>query len=354
VRTFEDAARAEGAVGFYRDPSSDGLVVVVPEGDAATFEIPPLNHIPARMVLTTDTQAEIDATIEATRRAWSRLTHAAGDSLFGFFRPSTGHVVVSTSLPASVLISALGVMAAHVVVEDGRVTQQGRFNDFSPFWGGAYVNVSAYPAGGACSTGFSVKNAAGTRFMMTAGHCWYTGTAVVSGNGDSLGTVGNVHYGGGSYDMEWIAGGSYGASIYSGTSSTDTSYLAVGGATDPVEGRDIYCRSGITTFQKCGQTVESMSAFECFANNSCTLATMMAYVPDASSGWGQPGDSGAPIYLRSGSPAKAYIRGMHIGLNVAASGYCRSDLSTDPCPHDQNIGHHWSTIASVMNVTIVP
>ena len=99
-----------------------------------------------------------------------------------------------------------GQVVAHVVPEGDRravalrvekpfKAMSGRFNDSSPFYGGMrYGNARMR----ACTYGFSVTNANGTRYALTAGHCGTVGETYVatrfSGGTDNAGE-GYTHFG---------------------------------------------------------------------------------------------------------------------------------------------------------------
>ena len=130
---------------------------------------------------------------------------------------------------------------------------------------------------GICSAGFAVQRPGGARLMVTAGHCFGIGTAVVTtGGGAGVGSVvarGPIP----PFDMELIGGGFYGASIF------------VGG--DAVVGFSGCCRSGQTTGGRCNETVTSVNAQVC-TQTGCK-SPVIAY-DGGVAGAAAPGDSGAP------------------------------------------------------------
>jgi hypothetical protein len=221
-----------------------------------------------------------------------------------YLDPASGKVVVETDAPAEVLTSLVGTDATSVVVRRAAVSDSyHRRADVPSFWGGAGVTASHNVPW--CSTGFSVKNGAGTRFMVTAGHCFTNGTSVYAETGGApMGTVsGN---GLPSQDMELIGGRSYGSSIYVGgvTSSTGNPVVA---AADPVVGFNQYCHSGRTTGENCGHTATSVNAQVC--TSSGCKAPVIAFTGGALP---QGGDSGSPFYAKSGS--NVHIRGIIIAV----------------------------------------
>ena len=132
--------------------------------------------------------------------------------------PATGNVVLDTDAPGDVvdpLISARDdKFLSSVKVEVRRDTTVDIFqrrDDISPFWGGAGILAS----GAICSTGYPVKDAAGNRWMVTAGHCYADGTSVnTESNLNNVGVVTGralASLGGGPIDVEFLAGKSYAA-----------------------------------------------------------------------------------------------------------------------------------------------
>jgi hypothetical protein len=348
VRNYEAQARAAGALGFYTD-ASGALMTVVPPELFNTFPMAALDGISVRAQSARMSGAEVANLLGRVADTWTGLPHGAGDSLVAYFDAELGRVLVTSTLPIETVQQALGAQGRAAAVAQFRYLQQTRNNDLSPFWGGAKVTLVGGQGG--CTTAFVVKQSNGTRHMMVPAHCYSTtGVEVVTGAGVNLGLIGNVHFPP-NPDMSWVSGQQYGASIYTGTTSGDASNQQVAGATDPVEGRAIYCRSGMVTFAHCSQTVESLTVMECLENHPCTSPNLIAYV-DPNGSNTQPGDSGAPFYLTSNG--SAYIRGMHIGINLSTSGLCKIDVNPCSVPHDQMIADRWTVIASTMGVTIVP
>jgi hypothetical protein len=129
--------------------------------------------------------------------------------------------------------------------------------------------------------------------------------------------------------MELIGGGSYGSSIFVGGTNSSTG-KHVNGAGDPVVGFTQYCRSGQTSGEQCGQTVQSVNAQVC-TQTGCK-SPVISYTGPVS----QPGDSGAPFYVYSGDGTQVFIR----GLNVASGG-------------STSFAEKWSRISSNLGVSIV-
>ena len=134
--------------------------------------------------------------------------------------------------------------------------------------------------------------------------------------------------------MELIGSKTYGPDIYVGGAAG--AGMFVKGASDPVEGRPIYCHSGAATFQQCNHTVVDLhGGTACDQNGlNCTHDLMIVSEGDKSP---CSQDSGAPFFLISGG--NAYIRGMVIGGNALCFG--------------NSVAHRWTTISTQLSVSIV-
>ena len=188
-----------------------------------------------------------------------------------------------------------------------------RRDDISPFWGGAGLLAS----GAICSTGYPVKDAAGNRWMVTAGHCYADGTSVnTESNLHNVGVVTGralASLGGGPIDVEFLAGKSYSGRVYTGgvTSSTSRPIVAAGTA---FVGYNNYCHSGRTTGEQCGHTANSITAMVCTATG-CKFP-VIAYTGGVVQ---QPGDSGGAFYAKDANGG-AWIRG-HVIAGNSVTGY---------------------------------
>ena len=257
-------------------------------------------------------------------------TDGTEHSFGSYVDPASGKVVLETDAPARVVSSVVGT-SARGMVEVRRAAVSDRFSrrsDVAPFWGGAGVTATVNVPW--CSTGFTVKNAAGTRFMVTAGHCFGNGTNVVTENGGA--GMGSVSGNGlPSHDMELIGGGSYGTSIYVGGVDSSVGNPVVAAA-DPVVGFSDYCHSGRTTGENCGHTVTSVTAQVCTSSGckSPVIAFTGGNLP-------QGGDSGSPFYAKSVSGPNEHMRGIVIAVG---GGTAYAEM--------------WSRISARFGVSIAP
>lgn len=238
---------------------------------------------------------------------------------YGFYYDArTDSVVVEGNLPEAQLpqtARAKGLITYKHSADAGRVS---RYNDSLPHWGGSAI----FNGGVRCSSAFNVRNSAGTRLAVTAGHC---------GNLWSSWTSGSYFFGTmtsrapfPTWDLALLSGSSYGSYIYMGNSTgvgTPT-----GAFSNPVVG-SFYCTSGTTTFENCGKQVTSLSGTFCDAAG-CTpaLATFQGGTMIAG------GDSGGPLVLRGSTTV--YPR----GVVIARAG-------------STMFAEKWSTVASFWGVS---
>jgi hypothetical protein len=240
----------------------------------------------------------------------------------------TGKVVLETDASASVVSSLVGSLGGVVEVRKAKLTDTfSRRDDTPPFWGGGGITLAAPTP--RCSTGYSVKNIFGTRFMVTAGHCFTNGQIARTELGNRV--VGTV-FGNGlpSQDMELISGQSYGTSIFiGGVNSSSGAHVA--SAADPVVGFANYCHSGRTTGENCGHRVVSNFATVCTTSGCKSPVTAFTggFLP-------QGGDSGSPFYANSVAAPDKHIRG-HIIAGNGVTSYAEK----------------WSRVAARYGVSIV-
>ena len=177
-----------------------------------------------------------------------------------------------------------------------------RFNDFAPWYGGDRISSSS----GGCSTGFAAtyNNAPA---MLTAAHCGGVGTAFSNGprSNNTFSFMGNSVYSNSGTDVGAI--GVTGASSYINVGSAlAPTQLYVGSWGSPVVGQYL-CQSGSYTGEVCGLRVVDTGQNVCqsWVLWWCTswqgpLADVINSAGSGSYAAGH-GDSGGPVYLRTGS-----------------------------------------------------
>lgn len=234
-----------------------------------------------------------------------------GYTFGSYLDANTGKIVLETNAPAGVVASLTSVSTlsrAGVATEVRRTTIGDAFHrrdDVQPYWGGAGITSG----GGLCSAGFTVANGAGTRFMVTAGHCFADGATVLTESGaNTFGTVSNRRLPtvtGHAQDMELVGGQSYSGRVYNGGTTSTTSGPVVAAGTAFVGYTD-YCTSGRTTGENCGHTATSISGQVC-TQTGCKSPVIVyngGTLP-------QGGDSGGAFYAKD-SAGNVWIRGHHI------------------------------------------
>ena len=318
-------AEAHGALGSYYDAAAKRFVIVGAQGSALSKA----KGAPATVKTRAISKAAV-ATLQRriAKRDWS--PQARKYNYASWVDLKTGKLVLKTNAPRAVTAALAKGYTGVIEQQDEAVRDTfSRRADTSPFWGGSSIKSG----GGVCSSGFIVQRG-GQRFMVTAGHCFAVGANATTTDGNL--SVGNVTQRGPflpwpfqSFDMELIAGASYGASIFVGGTNSSTG-RHVNGAGDPVVGFTQYCRSGQTSGEQCGQTVQSVDAQVC-TQTGCK-SPVISYTGPVS----QPGDSGAPFYVYSADSSNVFIRGLNVASGATTS-----------------FAEKWSRISSNLGVSIV-
>jgi hypothetical protein len=208
-----------------------------------------------------------------------------------------------------------------------------RFNDFAPWYGGDRIASSV----GGCSTGFAA-NYNGGPVMLTASHCGGTGTAFYNGptTGGGFNLMGSSVYSDTATDVGAISVSSYSLYVNVGAAENSTQ-LYVGSWASPVVG-EYLCQSGSYTGEVCALQVVDTGQYNCLSwflwwctSSQGPLADVINYYGSASYSAGH-GDSGGPVYLRSGSSGTAVglVHGVLTGN--AASAYPAYTPDTLWCP----------------------
>lgn len=285
-----------------------------PTGSLAT---PGADQAPDRSSARRAPSSAAAGALTAIQRRISDYVAATGTKYtFASYLDSAGRVVVDTNAPASVTsgLTRLPDARQRQAVGNAQIRRSTikdtfhRRDDIPSFWGGAGITN----AGGICSAGYAVKNAAGTRFSVTAGHCFANGAnALVESGLRSYGTVSGRRLPtvtGHPMDMELLGGQSYAGRVYTGgVVSTTSRGVAAGGAASA--GYSAYCHSGRTTGEHCGHTATSTNAQVC--TSSGCKSPVIAFTGGTMI---QPGDSGGAFYAID-SAGKAWIRGNVIATN---------------------------------------
>jgi hypothetical protein len=190
-----------------------------------------------------------------------------------------------------------------VRVAYAEVARASRSTDGEPHYGAAAIGAKSDRF---CTSAFTMRRS-GEYGQVTADHCFANGASVYSGSeyvGKTAGSSGFPVY-----DMIRIesTSESFDSRIYTDPRSTSRYVNGVG---NPAVNSYV-CASGYVTRAVCGIRVTSTSATLCDADG-CTPDVIRAEKPGYTVV--SKGDSGAPIYVESGSSA-ATIRGMVIGFS---------------------------------------
>jgi len=201
-------------------------------------------------------------------------------------RVSSGRVEFFVADPAAAqALVAAGTLAVPSYVTFGRAV------DLSPEREGNAEGGRPL-SGGVCTSGYVVFNTSTrTRYLLTAGHCGHTGTAMTY-NGVTLPRAGSKYEPGTSYDYQWHTAPGFTLTnlIYEGF-ATPLRITAVWPRANMVEG-DFICKWGNATGYTCGNIVTKQ--YDLLGHPGFVLVRDINGV-DLSRG----GDSGGPWYYDS-------------------------------------------------------
>jgi hypothetical protein len=159
-----------------------------------------------------------------------------------------------------------------------------RQNDSPPWKGGATIVLGGSAA---CTSGFSVRNGANARFLLTAGHCGNPGARVTDPTGEYIGNVGAKH---GDHDIMLIPTGNVVNQQYLGGGDSNT-VTTVRGWGD-VYTNEILCQSGVTSARETGGPVCNIRVLFFYADREDLVEGEQMNGQQAA----RPGDSGGPVY----------------------------------------------------------
>jgi hypothetical protein len=188
-----------------------------------------------------------------------------------------------------------------------------RFNDYAPWYGGDRISSTSV----GCSTGFAATYN-GAPAMLTASHCGGVGTTFWNGPTSAGGwnVMGNVNYSNTNTDVASIGVTSTTNYINVGSDPQAPSQLYIGSWASPIVG-EYLCQSGSYTGERCGLRVVDTGQYVCLSYVLWFCTSWQGPLADAVSIYGSTspaaghGDSGGPVYLRSGTSgiAKGLVHG---------------------------------------------
>lgn len=183
---------------------------------------------------------------------------------------------------------------------------------YQPTWS-IIGGQAEYFSSGRCSIGFNARNSAGTRYVVTAGHCTNLG-GTVRGVGGTIGPVVNSSF----------PGNDYGRIRVDSTAAISTPYVdryssgsdvRVSGPATASTGMGV-CRSGSTTGWHCG-SVTATNQTVCYPQG-CVYQMIRTNV------CAEPGDSGGSLVTNPGTGTSVRA----VGLTSGGSGNCSSGGTT--------------------------
>jgi hypothetical protein len=310
-----------GALVAYRDTASGDVVVVYPPATniAEVSKGLPDGYRAVRSGMTKDEIKQLKSELVAIGE-----TLGEGGVAGIYFAGQTDKVTVDTNRPN--LFKRFRDDPNVDIREVAGGSRLGRTNDPSPHKGGAVVigDSPSGPGDGACTSGFTVKKSSGTKYMVTAGHCFSLSASVEGGTGLSWGMV-TQRAPFPAKDAELIGAGTYTHEFYRG--ALVGTLEDVSGAGNPAVG-NTYCASGMWTGTDCNWFMTDLDAEGCW-DDGCTdnLAKAEGTAADH-------GDSGGPLYIKIDGTYR--VRGILVG-ELGAFGYFTK----------------WSTIRDTFDVTIV-
>ncbi|MEU0074115.1 LysM peptidoglycan-binding domain-containing protein [Streptomyces sp. NPDC006332] len=344
-QTIEDAARRHGFA------SSDRGHWIFP---GTVLTLPPKANPPKAPDETVRTKANGSP---AARAALARLQQnirnyvAQNTGVYSFLNLlAAGRVVLITDAPANVVSQLTNLSGApesevqairNILVIRGTVDLTSRDADEPPFKGGGGIQAGT----SGCTAGYAVSDHVGARFMVTAGHCFdHEGEEVTTLSGRPYGRVYDKEA---ALDAARISGESYAGRIFTGDRDSDT--IPVLGAGDPralPEGFAMYCFSGLTTGESCGNSVVSTGDQLCPKDPGfgCVEGVTTLYGIRGS----RHGDSGAPLYVKGNGGA--FIRGHILAGTATEVPIPGTGLSV---PGFVSVALPWSQVANKFGVNIV-
>jgi hypothetical protein len=310
-------AMQQGALGTYRDKSTQEIVAVVPASGISWFTKEGAASLgidaPVRVVTANIDQPTIDA-IQARLRDLRPVvpnTYSYGS----YFDPEKGAVLIGSDAPQSAFSSVMADYRGQVVYEHTSPSLQSRIDDYAPHWGGSWLQDAA---GEHCTAGYSVYLGS-YHGIVTAAHCFPLGDSIHDPSGNWFGGV-NWRHNYPDTDAEILYGSSYQGMIYA---DPTVAYYPVRGYSLGVVGAS-YCVSGSGTYigsqqiigNTCGHTDTSNSLQFC-SNEYPPPGCANDLIVMEYGNFTVPGDSGAPWYVvgGSGNTYGAYILGSHVGTN---------------------------------------
>ncbi|MFC5288948.1 S1 family peptidase [Actinokineospora guangxiensis] len=170
-----------------------------------------------------------------------------------------------------------------------------------------------YFGSGRCSVGFNARNASGTRYVITAGHCTELG-GTVNGVGGVIGPVAGTSFPGNDYGIIRVTNAAAVSTPLVDRYSSGSDVTVIGKEVVQVGQR--ICRSGSTTQWRCG-TVQAFNQSVNYGGGDIVTGLTRT------NACAQPGDSGGPyVSFPTGTTVQAQ------GVLSGGSGNCSTGGTT--------------------------
>jgi hypothetical protein len=201
------------------------------------------------------------------------------------------------------------------------VATASRFDDIPKYLGGNRLRVGNW----GCTGGFTIVNATGLRYALTAGHCYGVGAEVVLERSNHFfGTVQFNHYIGSKLDNALVGVNVYRGGIWTGPAEGNLPAVRVTSAANSCQGCQVFFDGSVTgqalaTIESAGnaETCRDIRNLDGVIYTACHLVTVRG-----SSGLPcQDGDSGGPVFAYDGQGGATAV-GIITSIN-AAEGVCR-------------------------------
>ena len=292
IRLAAQAAAGEAFAGAFFDKSSAVLVVAVT--NRAVFDAVAATGAQPRLVAASYADLEQDLHV-LDSRVGTQPAQVTGWRIDEEANTVVVDVVGGPTQGVKTFVAGLN----HVRVDYGQLP----VSTTAELLGG----MAIFRSGSRCSLGFNARNAAGTVFVLTAGHCTNLGGTWTSNTGSTIGTV---------------SGSSFPTNDYGRIQRTNSTFVptskvltypnmtSVLGKTVAAVGTSV-CRSGSTTGYKCG-TIQAMNQTVCYSQGC-------VYQMTRTTACAEPGDSGGP-YISTSRQAQ--------GMTSGGSGNCTTGGTT--------------------------
>lgn len=288
-----------------RTPIRSALTALLAAGAALAFAAP-ANAAPQVDAAPTFSASALDG----VKASFDKNFKTAGvpDSVAGWYvDQATNRVVIEI-----VGNDAAGIAFAqkHASAEVQIVTGAAQPTQMWNIIGGQAITRS----GSRCSAGFNARNSAGTRYVLTAGHCTELG-GTWSGTGGTIGPVSGTSFPTNDYGRITVSS-SAAASTPLVDRYTSGSDVTVTGAGNAGVNTNV-CRSGSTTGWRCGRVTATNQTVNYGGGDIVSGLTR-------TTACAQPGDSGGPYVSNPGTGTRVTAYGLLSG----GSGNCTTGGTT--------------------------